>query len=506
MNKLFHPILASVFPILFFYSFNRNQLNLNIIVQPLLLSLFVFIILWVLISLILRSWPKGSLLTTLYVIWFFSYGHLSNLFNKIYIPIGSVVLGPDKFLFPVWIILLVVGTVLIIKSHKSLEKWNGFLTIFITGLVVIQIINILPAVSKFSSPKTKPGQSQNQKSDTPDIYFIILDGYAREDILKNVFSYDNSNFIYRLRNMNFKVKDDARSNYSQTFFSLSSTLNMKHVNYLTAEIGKDSQDVSIPFKMVGENEVAKILKQKGYKVINLASGWGPTDKLTSADLNYDEGKLFQIFGKKININEFYIVFLQTTSLSPFIKNVLADQARAKVLYAFNKLGEVPYLKGSKFVIAHFNVPHPPYLFDQQGDPVPDQLLELAGESFGDRKNYLNQLTFVNQEITKTLTKIISNSSQPPIIILQSDHGPASIMGHPYKWIRPAPSDGVKERMSILSAFYLPKAVDQKFIPTTPVNDFRFIFNQYFDSNYEMLPETSYFSDYNSIYEFFEIKQ
>jgi hypothetical protein len=301
------------------------------------------------------------------------------------------------------------------------------------------------------------------------------------------------------------VINDAKSNYSQTFFSLSSTLNMKHINYLSKELGKDNKDVNIPFQMIDQNEVSKILMQKGYKIINIASGWGPTDKLTIADINYDNPKVFNFLGKYININEFNIIFLKTTAMSPFIKNNLIDLSRAKVIYGLNKLGEIPYLSGNKFIIAHFNIPHPPYLFDEDGKEIPNQLLELAGESFSDQINYIKQLKFINSQISKTLSKIIANSSNSPIIILQSDHGPASILGHPYKWPRPAPTNGVKERMSILSAYYLPNNIDVSLIPKTPVNNFRFIFNQYFGQNYEYLPETSYFSDYKSIYEFFEDK-
>ena len=504
-KSLLTVILVASYPILFFYANNQNQLRINIIWQPLLVSIFFCITLWLLSSLILKNSQKGTLITIIITFWFYFYGHLSGLLKNIFIPIGpNIVLGPDKILFPISVALLILIIISIIKQKKSPVEYNNFFLIFLFVLVLIQIVNIFPKLKDINFTNTN-NQSIGTQQNTPDIYFIILDGYAREDILKNVFNFDNGDFVIRLQKMGFTVINDARSNYTQTFLSLSSTLNMKHVNYFTKELGTETTDVSVPFQMIDQNEVSNILRQKGYKIINLASGWAPTDKMGIADINFDNSQLFNLLGVDINLNEFNIVFLQTTALSPFIKNTLIDQSRAKVIYALNKLGEIPYIQGSKFTIAHFNIPHPPYLFDENGNQIPNQSLDMAGESFSDRTNYIKQLKFINSQIGKILPIIINNSATPPIIILQSDHGPASILGHPFKWVRPAPADGIAERTSILSALYLPTNIDVKLIPKTPVNDFRFIFNQYFNGSYEMLPETSYFSDYKSIYEFFEVK-
>jgi len=58
-------------------------------------------------------------------------------------------------------------------------------------------------------------------------------------------------------------------------------------------------------------------------------------------------------------------------------------------------------------------------------------------------------------------------------------------------------------MSILSAFYLPGQKSELGFHT-PVNNFRFIFNRYFNGGYPILEEKSYFSDYKNMYEFFDV--
>jgi len=103
-----------------------------------------------------------------------------------------------------------------------------------------------------------------------------------------------------------------------------------------------------------------------------------------------------------------------------------------------------------------------------------------------------------------LKKIIDRSENKPVIILQSDHGPASILGHPHKWTRPHSKEGVEERMGILYAYYGPCGEDLFGEKVTPVNTFRMIFDKYFEAEYGALNSVNYFSDYNYMYEFFDV--
>ena len=53
----------------------------------------------------------------------------------------------------------------------------------------------------------------------PDIYYIILDGYSRDDTLQDFFDYDNSQFLKALEDMGFYVARCSQSNYAQTQLS-----------------------------------------------------------------------------------------------------------------------------------------------------------------------------------------------------------------------------------------------------------------------------------------------
>ncbi len=64
-------------------------------------------------------------------------------------------------------------------------------------------------------------------ADTPNVFYIILDGYARADTLQRVCHCDNSDFLNFLRSRGFYVADEACANYPMTFMSVASSLNMR---------------------------------------------------------------------------------------------------------------------------------------------------------------------------------------------------------------------------------------------------------------------------------------
>ena len=68
------------------------------------------------------------------------------------------------------------------------------------------------------------------------------------------------------------------------------------------------------------------------------------------------------------------------------------------------------------------------MFDKSGNPItPDYTYSLNAPTdrniFEFRDGYLDQLTYINHEILAAVDGILANSNNPPIIILQGDHGP-----------------------------------------------------------------------------------
>jgi hypothetical protein len=343
----------------------------------------------------------------------------------------------------------------------------------------------------------------------PDIYYIIFDGFPSSQTLKNIYSYDNNELTDFLTKKGFYVASKSMTNYAHTHFSLPSSLNMQYLNYLTEKIGKDSRDTSIPKSMIEDNAVVENLKSLGYKYIHIGSEYGPTASSKHADTNINaQESSIKFAGFYYRLNEYSTTLLQTTMLSPFIKNFIDDDVRTQRLNSVNKVSDIIYMRGPKFVFAHLTISHPPPLFDAEGKALPKSKVDEIGAGvYTDKQNNLNQWVFVSKKIREMAKNILGKSESPPIIIFQADHGPTSLLGHPHHWKRPFEKNlkGVKERMGILNAYYLPNDGEKLLYESiTPVNTFRVIFNYYFEANYKLQPDKIYYSDHINQYEFFDV--
>ena len=105
-----------------------------------------------------------------------------------------------------------------------------------------------------------------------------------------------------------------------------------------------------------------------------------------------------------------------------------------------------------------------------------------------RNGYREQLRFINREMINVIDAILTKSETPPIILIMSDHGPASM----FNWNFEDPGC-LWERTSNLYAILLPgHENDGTVYPSiSPVNTFRMIFNTYFATDLPLLEDRSY---------------
>jgi hypothetical protein len=157
---------------------------------------------------------------------------------------------------------------------------------------------------------------------------------------------------------------------------------------------------------------------------------------------------------------------------------------------------MPEEAGPKFVFAHILSPHPPFIFGPNGEPVKQRLPFSVwdGHEFpGTKEEYLNgyrnQVTYINGRIQNLVQHLIEVSEINPIIILQADHGPKSSMEE-----KQITYEVFKETVAILNAYYFPDGeYDEVYPSISPVNTFRIILNHYFNEDYDLLPDLTYFT-------------
>ncbi len=116
--------------------------------------------------------------------------------------------------------------------------------------------------------------TQPQAARLPDIYYIILDGYARTDVMKAFFDFDNTPFLDRLEKQGFYIARDSTANYCQTPLSLSASLNSVYLDDLVKGLGPDQTELS---DLIGKSNIVATLRPLGYKFVTFATGFDPTE-------------------------------------------------------------------------------------------------------------------------------------------------------------------------------------------------------------------------------------
>jgi hypothetical protein len=497
-----HPYLFAIFPIFFLFAHNMGELSLNVIFIPIAITVCFTLLSCTLLSFVLKDKEKAGLVVSLFLLLFFSYEYV---FGIIWLIIEVIT---HRHVLLVWGTVFTLGAYLTIKTRRKLHHLTILLNLVAIFAVAIPIFRI-GAFEAYYGLTFRHNISKERQINTPDlaksvkcpdIYYIILDGYARGDILEDVYQYDNSKFLGYLAQKGFYVGNRSRANYAQTWLSLASSLNLVYLDDLVDRVGEESDNRRPLIEMVNHNSVYNFLKQYGYVFVTFSSRG--SSEIKNVDIHMIPGP---------SLSEFQSVLINTTPLQILLdklaKKSQYDSHRDRLLYIFDHLADMTEMNSPVFVFAHILAPHPPFVFGENGESIePNRGFSLSDGSLflakgGKRDEYIEdykaQLTFVNKKIKEIIDRIISTSPEPPIIILQSDHGPGSM------WDCENPDNtDFKERLSILNAYYLPDNGHKHLCnEITPVNTFRIIFNHYFGADYELLKDASYLSSWSRPYKF-----
>jgi hypothetical protein len=485
-KAFFHSFLFTLAFLLYQYSLSSVIISPNQILRPLLvlwagLFILVFPAYWLTNN---REWA-GILLSVIALGFFtslaifFAFGLVSITGILIWVVIsllrkrGIHVEQINLLLIYISLLLVIIISVFRVILPLSNIPWSYYENIVINSG--------RPPVPALLIPDTRP-----------DVYYIVLDGYGRADILQELYGFDNTEFIEDLSNKGFVVPKNIHSNYPKTALSVSSTLNMNYIETIAPGL-QDSFYWWLMSPLIEHSEVQTFFEQAGYKTVSIATDWSITDNTTT---DY----YFKPYPVHLNSFEEFLLASTPLGILHFVLDKVAfipsmDTHRQLVIYNFETLSKMSEIEGPKFIFAHILSPHPPFVFDSGGNPINtnnpftfNDANDFHGTQEQYRQEYTGQVEFVNQRLERMVDSILKNSDTPPIIILQADHGPGMLTD-----FRSAENTCIKERFSPFAAYYLP-GLDADVIPQdiTPVNLFRIIFNQYFSTDFPMLDNRYYY--------------
>ena len=496
-------IAFALYPILHIAASNPGQVDAPSLALALVATLATSLALLFALRLLLGGWIRAGLGTTWFVVLFFAYG-----------PLNAWMSGtggePDQQLVAatawsgerldvihsvLWILLLVFGWLLLRRLRGTAGRLPPALNLVSGVLLAFALVQWLTSAGLRADDTQQQAGAVAIPSDRPDVYFILLDGYARADVLSQYYGYDNRPFLDGLERRGFQVAAASDSNYNWTFLSLASALNMDFVQNLMGDaLDPRSTDRELVYRLLRDNRAAAFLRARGYRYVHLQSTWGGTGSNPFADEFLScRGGLFR--------DDFLLAIAEASWLRALGSRATMDLADCH-LRNFETLAALAREPGPKFVLAHFVPPHHPYLFDRHGNVLRNANLsnqfEFQKQLWEQRDGYVEQLMFVNSRIESLLDRLISESDRPPIILLQSDHGTNLRRGLPA-------AEHYRIRLANLNAVLLPGA-PMDLVPedSTSVNLFRMVFNRYFDARLPLLADRRFVSPFPQPFDFTEV--
>lgn len=495
---ILHPLLIAAYPVVALLAHNIEEIKIMVALRAMFISLMIGVLIYLALRSLFNDTTKAAVLTTLALALFYSYGHVYNSLERS--ALFGISLGRHRILAPIWMGILLASMIWVYRTKNTFSGLNRLLNLVTVVALALPLAQIgLFGLRSMSATTEAPGQINiaglHLPSDrpAPDVYYIILDAYARDDTLMEEFELDNTPFLSQLEAMGFYVARCSQSNYVQTQLSLSSSLNMDYLQSLDPGYSPGRKTRVGIEELIRHSAVRQAFKNLGYTTIAFETGFKGT-QWEDADIYLSPSNdLFHKLQIAGGPNGFEVMLLRTSAgllladgavVLPKIFQPDFDNPRKihrdLILFDLEQLHALPAIPGPKFVFAHLVTPHPPYVFGPNG--------EFTDFDKEYKPGYRDQVIYLNKRLLELIPTMIANSPVPPIIILQGDHG--SIGSPPNK------------RTTILNAYYLPDGGNKSLYESiSPVNTFRIIFNSYFEGQYELLEDVSYYSVYTDPFDF-----
>jgi hypothetical protein len=210
---------------------------------------------------------------------FFSYGHLYN--SLLDITIFGHALGRHRYLGFAYLAGFVFLSLIILRTKRELSDVPKFLSV----LSIVLLISPFYQITAYQINKSLANKeiendimanidlSLPQDQPIHDVYYIVTDGYPRNDFIAQYMGKDNSEFLDYLRSKGFFVAECSQSNYTTTSGSMAATLNMNYPLDNDEERSGALPPSPILNAMIRSNKVQAIFSNLGYKIVTFENGY-----------------------------------------------------------------------------------------------------------------------------------------------------------------------------------------------------------------------------------------
>jgi hypothetical protein len=350
-------------------------------------------------------------------------------------------------------------------------------TLLSTSLLVMAV-EALQAPPQSVRALAAPDLGSPTKS--PDVVFLVMDAYARADVLAEDFGFDNRPFIADLEAAGFFIPASANANYTMTHFSIPSILNMGYLDETIERI--ENSDLHVLQSMVsGANPVVETLKGAGYTYVHGAADNWLNNCTASADICLPGPRVDQTAYNLLATTPVGdLLYMGSGDPTTALNRTRIDQLRGWRSLSAN------FGSGPTFTYLHLGLPHPPLFLDDRCETRLDGALggqflgstEMSSELIQRRKEaYVAQVGCANTTIRAFLEQLEGDE----LVVITADHGPDShgiLDTDPSSW---SPRQ-LRERLATFTAIRFPDGCEVGSDSNVQlVNLFRLVFGCIFES-------------------------
>jgi len=523
-SKKIHPFLVGIFPILIIYSQNIGRVEITELFLPVIIIVGLTIGLYYFLKLILKNENKSAIIVTLILIMLFSYGHIYYLLSDVMIDEFDI--GQNRYLIPAFGLVLGISIFFIIRARRVFDNATSILNVISIVFIIVAISNVALVGAEITSCDKCSNQeffyeardfsdyfeshefSISKNQELPDVYYLILDEYARNDALLEYHDFSNNELTEFLEKKGFHIAKNSFANYPMSVQSIPATMNMDYINFLADEIGTEVRNYKPlngkNYGLYPNNMVIKNFKEMDYKIITFNTFALHLHENPLADKTFCHRDKFLLDNRLVD------VLARTSIFGYYIERWAEGELRQVTLCAFENFGDAGNVFNEPvFVWAHVMLPHPPWIFGPNGEEItPGKPLlitdnpEFRDSGWEPKRQYIQQVQFANKKTIEVVKNILENNRNA-IIIIQGDHGTA----WETNWMEPSKEDAW-QRLRNFDAIYFPDKDKRDLLldDRTLVNTFRTVFNAYYESNYELLENKMYWGWNAKPYYFEEMTQ
>ena len=363
-------------------------------------------------------------------------------------------------------------------------------------------------------PASRPSTASLAIHDTvdpPHIVVLLLDGYARADVLRDVYDFDNSGFVSALRARGFFVADSAGANYTQTMLSLNSLFNMAPLPVRDGTpLASTADGYRVRTRLADRYRRAavwRMLGEAGYLRAATAMYGLPAPAHADVVLRHEVMRSMEL-----------ALLAEGTSWS-FLRNALGRIPARRRASAINAFMREQLAYGARMVrqpqpsmlFLHLLAPHPPFTLAARGRRGGDMFPSINDGSHFHREHgttarnyiplYRAELPVLNRMVLAAVDSMRA-TDRPLLLVVMSDHGP----GAHFDFESRARSN-VRERSASFFAVWSSHG-DVSAFPhrITPMNVFPLLFNSHFGTDFPLHPDRAWYSTWSRPLELVDVSE